>query len=89
MARPSDREYQLRRQIKDLQEQVEKLETENNRLKKQIEKAKPDEPKQKHKPKSAGGCPVCEAQIKITDLPFGKLKICTAACGWRLVSKND
>lgn len=88
MARPSDREYELKRQVKELREQVERLETENNRLKKQIEKAKPDEPKQKKTAKSAGGCPVCEAQIKITDLPFGKLKICSAACGWRKVDHD-
>lgn len=88
MARPSDTEYKLRYQIKELKDQLEKLETENARLRKQLDKlqVKDEEPKKgKIKPKHIGGCPSCDAPIKITELPFGKLKICTAACGWRKV----
>lgn len=88
MARPSDREYKLQHQIRELREQVEKLEVENARLKKQIEKTQAKE-EPKKKVKHAGGCPVCESPIKVTDLPFGKLRICTAACGWKKVEHGN
>lgn len=90
MARPSDREYKLQHQIKELKAQVERLEVENARLKKQIDKAQAkEEPKHKKQVKHAGGCPVCESPIKVTDLPFGKLRLCSAQCGWRKVDKQD
>jgi TolA-binding protein len=89
MARPSDREYKLQHQIRELREQVEKLEVENARLKKQIEKTQAKEEPKAKKVKHAGGCPVCEAPIKVTDLPFGKLRLCSAQCGWRKVDGNN
>lgn len=33
-------------------------------------------------------CPDCGAQVKSNRLPFGRLEICTEACGWRKV-END
>ena len=93
MARPSDSEYKLRHKIKELEEVVNKLRVENEILKKKIEKLEKSDPeykpKSKHSPKAAGGCPVCSSVIKVTDLPFGKLRICSAACGWRKVDNND
>lgn len=85
MAKPSDKEYKLFQKIRELEEQINKLKKENQVLQKKLDKVTVDEPKTKHKPKSTGGCPACEAPIKVTDLPFGKLRICSAACGWRKV----
>jgi predicted nuclease with TOPRIM domain len=39
--------------------------------------------------KSENVCPDCSAEIKTTRLPFGKLSICTAACGWREVENES
>ena len=87
MARPSDREFSLKRKIKELEDQNEKKEVEIAQLKKKIEKLEKSDPeykpKAKHSPKAAGGCPVCSAVIKVIDLPHAKLRICSAACGWR------
>lgn len=89
MAKPSDREYKLFRKIRELEEQVNKLKTENELLKRKLEKTQ-DEPKyKKEKPKSPGGCPVCDATIKETELPFGKLRICSKGCGWRQVKHES
>ncbi len=33
-------------------------------------------------------CPECEEETRTSKLPFGKLTICTAGCGWRRV-END
>jgi len=86
MARPSDKEYKLLQKVKDLEQQVEKLNKENAQLEKRLNK----EPKiEKTKVvKHQGGCPSCQAPIKVTDLPFGKLRICSAACGWKIVDKD-
>ena len=86
MTRPSDKEFKLFRKIRDLEEVINKLKVENEILKKKLEK---DEPKKtKKQVKSQGGCPACDSPIKVTELPFGKLRICTAACGWRIVDKD-
>lgn len=34
-------------------------------------------------------CPDCGAEVKSDKLPFGRLTICTAACGWREVQRNE
>lgn len=88
MARPSDKDYKLLRKIRELEEQVEKLKKEIVQLEKRLEKEQPKVVKSKVTKKVDGGCPTCEAPIKVTDLPFGKLRICTAGCGWREV-KHD
>ena len=90
MTRPSDREYQLKRKVKDLDEKNNQLEIEIKRLNKQLEKLK--EPEAEHKSKKKHkiverGCPSCGAAIKSTVLPFGKLEICSSGCGWREVKK--
>lgn len=92
MARPSDKEYKLFQKIRELEEQNNKKDNEIAQLKKKIDKLEKSDPEYKPKKKelkSAGGCPVCQAEIKVTDLPFGKLRICSKACGWRLVEKKD
>lgn len=33
-------------------------------------------------------CPECNAETKSSKLPFGRLEICTAACGWRKVENE-
>lgn len=92
MARPSDREFALKRKIKELEDQNEKKDVEIQILKKKIEKLEKSDPeyvpKSKKQVKSPGGCPVCQATLKVTDLPFGKLRICSAACGWKAVDKD-
>ena len=34
-------------------------------------------------------CPDCNAEIKFSKLPFGELVICSKACGWRKVTKDE
>lgn len=83
MARPSDREYALKRRVKDLEEQNEKLEKEIKTLRKQAEKEILPNPKKVKvvlKP-----CPDCGAEIKVTELPHAKMSLCSAACGYRKV----
>jgi len=89
MSRPSDREWALRRQIKDLLEQKEKLLEEIRQLKMLLEKEKPPVPKKggKKAPK-VKECPSCGAEIKDTVLPFGRLEICSKGCGYRKVIKD-
>lgn len=87
MARPSDREFQLGRKIKDLEEQNRRLEIEVAKLKKQIEKS---EEKGLTKPKKAAKlvnkpCPDCGAELKVTDLPHAVMELCSAACTYRNV----
>jgi DNA repair exonuclease SbcCD ATPase subunit len=86
MARPSDREFELKRQIKELKEQNEKLETKIKILNKQLEKLeKPVEVKTKPRKPVSKACPDCGAEIKHTDMPHGVLELCSAGCGHRRV----
>jgi DNA repair exonuclease SbcCD ATPase subunit len=87
MARPSDREFALHRKIKDLEENNRKLEVEIAKLRKQIDKA---ESKDLTVPKKLAKlvvkpCPLCGAELKLTDLPHAVMELCSAACGHRLV----
>lgn len=87
MGRPSDREYALHRKIRELEEQNRKKDLEIEQLKKKLEKEpKPYTPKGKQIKEK--GCPTCGASIKTTELPFGKLRICADACGWREVEHD-
>jgi regulator of replication initiation timing len=88
MARPSDREYQLHRKVKDLEEQNRKLEVEIAKLKKQLDKSPME--KSLTAPKKAAKlvnkpCPDCGAELKITELPHAVMELCSAACGHRNV----
>jgi len=86
MARPSDREYELKRQVKELKEQNERLEVEIKKLKKQIEKTEVKDPYVKKQGKPVvKPCPDCGAEIKVTDLPHAKMELCSAGCGFRQV----
>jgi len=38
--------------------------------------------------KAQNGCPQCGAETKTMNLPFGKINICSSACGWRDVNKD-
>ena len=38
--------------------------------------------------KNENGCPDCGKEVKVNRLPFGTFKICSAACGWKLVEKD-
>lgn len=83
MGKPSDREYKLMHKIRELEEQNRKLESEIIQLKKKLEKQNINEPKKYNKAKKESSCPECGADIKVTSLPFGKLSLCSAGCGWR------
>jgi DNA repair exonuclease SbcCD ATPase subunit len=89
MARPSDREYELSRQIKDLKDQIHKLQDENKKLKKAADKsAHKDENPKKPAKLISKPCPDCGAEIKITDLPHATMELCSAACGHRNVKSK-
>ena len=89
MSRPSDREYILRRKIKDLEEQLANRDLEIKSLKKQIAKVVvpvDENPKKKKKavPKDEA-CPDCGSSVNKTELPHATMQLCKAACGWRKV----
>jgi DNA repair exonuclease SbcCD ATPase subunit len=90
MARPSDREFALHRKIKDLEENNRKLEVEIAKLRKQIDKAEASANKDLTVPKKLAKlvskpCPLCGAELKVTDLPHAVMELCSAACGHRTV----
>lgn len=85
MAKPSDREFALHRKIRELEEQNRKKDLEIEQLKKKLEKEPKLHVKNKNKEKA---CPNCGANVKVTNLPFGKLELCTGQCGWREVKKD-
>lgn len=88
MARPSDREFALKRKIKDLEEKVHRLEIENKRLQKLLTKDNVEVKVKKNKAiVGKESCPDCGAEIKKSALPFGNLILCTKACGWRKTEK--
>jgi hypothetical protein len=89
MAKPSDREFALHRKIRELEEQNRQKDLEIAQLKKKLERNEPTEYKPRKGKKAVRACPHCEAEIKVTDLPFGKLEICSKACGWRAVKRDD
>lgn len=86
MARPSDREFQLKRKVKELEEQNGRLEVENSKLRKQIEKSEPPKEGKKKSVKVINKpCPDCGAEIKTTELPHANMYLCSAGCGYREV----
>ena len=88
MARPSDKEFKLFRKIKELEEQNKKKDLEIEQLKKKLDKLETKEFKPVKGKKQEKGCPTCGSSIKTTDLPFGKLYICSEGCGWREVKHS-
>lgn len=88
MARPSDREYELKRQITDLKTQIHKLEDENKKLRKANEKSAPKEEYKKPAKLVAKPCPDCGAEVKSTDMPHAVMELCSAGCGFRNVRKK-
>lgn len=91
MARPSDREFQLKRKIKELEEINSQLEIQVANLKKQIDKLSyGNDEKKKEKPKLVAkkACPNCEGELKYTELPHGTLVLCSKACGYRNMEKK-
>lgn len=87
MTRPSDREFELKRQIKDLQNKNINLELEIKNLKKQITKSvsAEDKPVKKNTKVVNDPCPSCGCEIKSTALPHARLDLCSKACGYRRV----
>jgi hypothetical protein len=89
--RPSDQEYALQRQIKDLKEINSRLEDQVKKLQFQLEKSEPkvetEGRRDKKKPAKviAKPCPDCGAETKITELPHAVMELCSAACGHRNV----
>lgn len=85
MTRPSDREFQLKRKIKELEEQNSRLEVENAKLRKQIEKSEEPKDKKKSGKVVVKPCPECGAEVKSTELPHAIMELCSAQCGYRKV----
>ena len=85
MARPSDREFELKRQVKELKEQNEKLELKVRQLKKQIDKEAPAEIKKKPGKPVTKACPDCGSEVKVTDMPHATMELCSKGCGYRSV----
>jgi len=85
MARPSDREFQLKRKVLELEEQNGRLEVEIKKLKQQLEKDKPKEYIKKAGKAVQKPCPDCGAEVKSTDLPHAVMELCSGGCGYRLV----
>lgn len=88
MSKPSTREFQQHRKIKDLQEQNDKLKNEVLKLRQQLEKQ--HEKKELPSPAKikSKACPDCGAEIKETEMPHGVMELCSAACGFRRVRKK-
>ena len=92
MARPSDKEFDLKRTIKELREENGRLVDEVTKLKRIIAKGVTTEPvetrrgKDKKKPPAAQKpCPDCGAEIKSTELPHAFMELCSKQCGYRNV----
>jgi len=88
MARPSDREFQLKRKIKELEEINSQLEIQVNNLKKQLDKLTSGNiSNNEKKPKVSAKltCPECESEVKLTELPHANLYLCSKGCGYRKV----
>jgi hypothetical protein len=86
--RPSDKEFELKRQISDLKAQIHKLEDENKKLRKGADKTAPKEDKKKPAKTILKPCPECGSEIKSTELPHATMELCSAACGYRNVRKK-
>lgn len=86
MSRPSDREFALKRKIKDLEEKNGNLEVKIRTLEKQISKSAPEEDKSSKKKKTIDHpCPDCGAATKTITLPNALLDVCTKVCGWKKI----
>lgn len=90
MARQSDREFSLKRKIKDLEEKNEKLEIELSKLKKNIDKTSNKDLTEKKKPTKVvlKPCPECGSEVRSTELPHAIMELCSAGCGHRLVKNK-
>lgn len=91
LARPSDREFGLKKRLQELEDENKLLKLELQKVKKLYEKNQvktENEPKLKKAIKKQINCPECEAPVKLTDLPHGTLLLCSAACGFREVKKK-
>lgn len=88
MSKLSDREYALTRKIKDLEHKNYLLKQEIAQLSKKLDKVEVEEPKKvKSNKPHVLTCPKCSAIVNITELPFGKLHLCSSGCGYREVKK--
>lgn len=76
-------EYELERQIKDLQQEISKL----KRMLKESDTKKNKEIVVKKVPIKKE-CPKCGSFIKSSTLPIGTLELCESACGYRNVNKK-
>lgn len=90
MTRPSDREFALKRKIKDLEEQLRQRDEEIKQLKKKIDKLQVTDENPKKKPTHEikdNSCPQCGASVTESILPFGKLILCSKGCGHREIKR--
>jgi hypothetical protein len=90
MAKLSDREFALKRQVKELEGQVRILKEELHLARKKIQKiekvAQSDTlPADK---KSPPGCPTCHSKLLISELPHATLVMCSERCGYREVKQR-
>lgn len=91
LARPSDREFGLKKRVQELEDENKLLKLELQKVKKFYEKTQAkteNDSKPKKAIKKQINCPECEAVVKVTDLPHGTLLLCSAACGYREVKKK-
>lgn len=72
----AETEYELGREVKDLKQEIAKLKKMLRNLEKidKIEKTEEGKVIVKVKPPVKKECPTCGAILKISDLPFGKLR---------------
>jgi hypothetical protein len=82
MARSNDKEYALRRRVKELEDKIKVLEGELKTFK---------EPPKRGRPKKEviekNGCPQCGASLSQLDMKHATLELCSKGCGYRTVKK--
>lgn len=90
MARPSDREFTLKRKLRELEDLCRDKDVQIEVLKKKIDKL--EKGSEDYKPKKRvvepEGCPDCGATLMNSELPFGRLILCSKACGYKEVKRG-
>lgn len=93
MPRMSDKEFVLKRQVRDLEQrerhlndQIRALQKRNEKLEHKLKEQFADpEVEVVARPQS---CPDCGGKLLITAMPHATLSLCMDKCGYRLVKSN-